>query len=1104
MTRNRSFIAFFLTLALSFGTINASVHAAETENRTFQESEIADQQENELQQFEYEGDNFRVVYSVTETWEEGYNAKIKLENTGNASIDNWCIQFGHLGEIINIWDAKIDNTDNYIYTIRNAGWNGNIPMDSSVEFGFTVKGHFEGFPQEYLLLGTNAEMIQNGYDVNYYVTSQWDEGFVGNIVITNLSDAIIEDWKLSFHFENQISDMWNAEIIAQEGSNYLISNAGWNGYIEPGTSITFGFSVCGGDTLKQIYDINLTKHIISEQDKITEEEKSITEYEELEDIGEAYFKDFDQDDICISRQEGIFYVKDQLLISGMLGTPQCVIEQIVKDIDSEIVGYIKLTNDYQIQFKANKTEEELKEMIAYLDSFSFISYVSLNTIIFNETDKITVDKEYIGEVWDENAPDGKNWGLEALKIPSAWDYCDGYQAVKVGLIDNMFDKDHEDLEFAMIFNNPSVVLEDHGTHVAGIMAAKHDNEGIAGVIEHAKLYAYAMDGEIKNMTSVMQYKHAFACLVGNHVRVINVSRNSGHVEAFAASHGNKLAQKYVKNNANILAEFLNKLIIAGYDFVIVSSAGNVQNIKFIEDENEYYGYRKCVSDGDLKGNVLTGDVSAYYNSFLNAIEMPSVKSRIIVVGAIGHHKSGTNSPYYYANFSNIGQRVDVCAPGVSILSCIPEEKDGTKYMEKGGTSMAAPYITGLVGLLYQVNPEINPSSIKNILCRNMGAEIIDSYNYTYCMPDASQCIQEVLNTQVFGHKDELSMSMLMGTVRDYYGQPVKGVQITACRTNADEGNLEEYYSVVETDENGNYEFVLNQGIYTLNIFAEEHLPCVMKNIEILPDETVYLEDIVILHIDPVMLQSLSGNATGKIVHALTGNYVSGASIKIRKGWNSTEGDFVTDVEGNEIVAFTNYNGMYKLYLPIGAYTLEVEKSGFVTTYCNIVSTSDSSGQNIVMTPVLSNEQFRIVMTWGIIPQDLDAHITYYQDDVKKIHVYYANKTGQLEGKTVAVLNLDDMSYYGPETVTITINADLLNGGVFRYSIHDVINCANFDSYDLSMSDAVVRIYQGNEMIRQFSAPKNVKGNVWHVFDLTESGIVSVNEFSNVILPSAIQ
>ena len=90
--------------------------------------------------------------------------------------------------------------------------------------------------------------------------------------------------------------------------------------------------------------------------------------------------------------------------------------------------------------------------------------------------------------------------------------------------------------------------------------------------------------------------------------------------------------------------------------------------------------------------------------------------------------------------------------------------------------------------------------------------------------------------------------------------------------------------------------------------------------------------------------------------------------------------------------------------------------------------------------------------------------------------------------------LDVGNCYGPETVTLTLKADTLEKGVFKYSVHNYSGKDDTASKDLSLSGAVVRVYTGNKMPETFYIPKNNTGTVWHVFDIDKNGIIPVNEF----------
>lgn len=213
-----------------------------------------------------------------------------------------------------------------------------------------------------------------------------------------------------------------------------------------------------------------SKYIVNLR-KIKEKEK-----EPFGDIGEAYYKQPKPEDIVFDEESGVKYVKNQLLISAFEGLEKRVIEDICKEIGANIVGYIQLTNDYQIEFTNDKTLNEISDIADYLNSYSFISTVTLNMSSDVKIEAISNDAKYKDDPWDEQNPEGNNWGLEALNVPSAWDYRDNFSSVKVGIYDEGFDEAHEDLAFDDISNNTDDVgKETHGTHVAGIIAATHNN-----------------------------------------------------------------------------------------------------------------------------------------------------------------------------------------------------------------------------------------------------------------------------------------------------------------------------------------------------------------------------------------------------------------------------------------------------------------------------------------------------------------------------------------------------------------------------------------------------------------------------------------------------
>lgn len=224
-------------------------------------------------------------------------------------------------------------------------------------------------------------------------------------------------------------------------------------------------------------------------------------------------------------------------------------------------------------------------------------------------------------------------------------------------------------------------------------------------------------------------------------------------------------------------------------------------------------------------------------------------------------------------------------------------------------------------------------------------------------------------------------------------------------------------------------------------------------------ETKYLDTIVLIETSAVVEQD-EAVVRGKLYNAITGTAVSGATVKIRSGWNRKDGEYVTTWYGKEISQVCDQNGEFELSMPMGQYTIEVSCEGYITGYFNVVTgmVSNVSKQSFVLTPILSSDEYRIVLTWG-----------------------------------ASLSDLDDVTGYGPETVTLTVDVGEIGEGVFRYSVHDFSSGSSVSSTRLSYSNAVVRVYNGNELVETYVVPQNEKGTVWPVFSLSKDGLQSANE-----------
>lgn len=210
-----------------------------------------------------------------------------------------------------------------------------------------------------------------------------------------------------------------------------------------------------------------------------------------------------------------------------------------------------------------------------------------------------------------------------------------------------------------------VDTESHGTHVAGIIAAKRDNgKGVNGVAKNVKLMSVRAvpNGDEYDKDIAMAIRYA----VDNGAKIINCS--------FGKSYS---------PNAQWVYDAIQ--YAASRDVLIVHAAGNDGN-NLDNPDNPNYPNDHKYGGLEFANNVITvGALASSYGSKM------------------------------VASFSNYGkQNVDVFAPGDGIYSTLPNNT----YDFQGGTSMAAPAVAGVAALIRSYHPQLSASQVKQIIIQS--------------------------------------------------------------------------------------------------------------------------------------------------------------------------------------------------------------------------------------------------------------------------------------------------------------------------------------------------------------------------------------------------
>ena len=76
--------------------------------------------------------------------------------------------------------------------------------------------------------------------MSLFVTDEWEDGGMAQIILGNISDQPIEDWMLEFDSTLEITDLWGGVIESHEGEHYFIRNAEYAQNIPVGETWTVG------------------------------------------------------------------------------------------------------------------------------------------------------------------------------------------------------------------------------------------------------------------------------------------------------------------------------------------------------------------------------------------------------------------------------------------------------------------------------------------------------------------------------------------------------------------------------------------------------------------------------------------------------------------------------------------------------------------------------------------------------------------------------------------------------------------------------------------------------------------------------------------------
>ena len=424
---------------------------------------------------------------------------------------------------------------------------------------------------------------------------------------------------------------------------------------------------------------------------------------------------------------GIGYVNNMVIIVFNDDAKKSEIDYVIDSIDGKVVGKIESIKQYQVEIGEHSLEE-LSTIVDNVEKDESVMFAHYDQVYKDLECSITPDDPWDGNVtkedWTNDNMDKANWWLKAIEAPAAWEYSDRFSKIQIGIVDNGFDTDHKDLKLR--FSGGNEILnskENHGTHVAGIIGAKHNNIGISGIVQKAELVCFDC-----MLTEKQKKKHkewaddtttetlVIAGLINNvqhGCKVVNFSLGKAGKYDYKKkkSKYKPYSEDIINKSGDEYSKYISKLLQQKNDFIVVQTAGNAgnesKNVLLFAAINE----QNCYDSGNGLGSKQ------------------EILNRVVVVAAT--EKSDTG--YRLTEYSGYGTTTDIAAPGgagareeQTSTNAIYSSIANNKYDSYNGTSMAAPMVTGVLSLVWSVDESFTGAEVVDIVLNNTNITVEDN------------------------------------------------------------------------------------------------------------------------------------------------------------------------------------------------------------------------------------------------------------------------------------------------------------------------------------------------------------------------------------------
>ncbi|QTP54587.1 hypothetical protein HNO51_07760 [Billgrantia sulfidoxydans] len=209
--------------------------------------------------------DMEVGLSVVSRWTSGYVMRVEIANHSASDVASPEISFTLPAEITTFYGATLLARDGDTYRIAYDG-SDTLKADGVMRFSFKAYAPVSEAPTSLTLNGTGltlhpedlvageaadpvlldalapAPTAADFLVLTSQVTKTWSGGYMSEVLVTNISDVVIEQPLVSFRLPGTITDMWNGEYTATE-EGYVVNALNGGTVLDPGETWRVSYKV---------------------------------------------------------------------------------------------------------------------------------------------------------------------------------------------------------------------------------------------------------------------------------------------------------------------------------------------------------------------------------------------------------------------------------------------------------------------------------------------------------------------------------------------------------------------------------------------------------------------------------------------------------------------------------------------------------------------------------------------------------------------------------------------------------------------------------------------------------------------------------------------